>query len=86
MPNDKQRTALNAKLAKLEVEYEALSIKSPFAYSYQIKKPKSFVSLVNNHLRFASAIDTKYKIKKYKLESALDYTAGEYFDRRYYTE
>jgi hypothetical protein len=48
-------------------------------YKYQIKKPKSFVSLSNNHLKFVSTVEKKYGLKKSKIESSLSAAADYYF-------
>lgn len=75
--------AEQAKFKVLLVKYNKQVSKNPLAYKYQIKKPKSFVSLVNNHLKLVAALDMRYKITKKQFEAELKDMAQEYFNSKY---
>ena len=73
----------NVELKSRLVKYNETMAKNPLAYSYQIKSPKSFVSLTNNHLKLVSTLKAKFNIPRSGIENELMDTAGAYFSNKY---
>ena len=73
-----KKQGLKLEQQKLVDEYKKRIMDNPLAFMYRIQKPKSFVSLINNHKAFCSTAPSQYS--RAQLEEVL-FDAGDQWAR-----